>query len=148
MGIDQALPGRHAGTASGDAEGGQSSGPRGRILVAEDDDGLRRAAARALERRGYVVLQAADGREALELFREEDEGFDLVLADVFMPELDGIDLWQAVTQSSPATPFLFTSGHAEQAVVQAAGIGQKHPFLPKPWTVSQLVESVEAVLGC
>jgi len=87
------------GTAAPTSAGGSET-----ILVADDDAGIRRATRRALERQGYVVLMAADGEEALELFREPRDRIRLVLSDLVMPGLGGRQLAEALRVAGRGAP--------------------------------------------
>jgi CheY-like chemotaxis protein len=118
-----------------------------RVLVVDDESSLRRVASRALERAGYVVVQAADGSEALCALAADAPPIDLVVADLFMPGIDGIELRRSAAAAGPTPPFLFTSGCAEsEAAARAAGDGA-FAFIAKPWTPVELVERVRSVLS-
>jgi DNA-binding response OmpR family regulator len=117
------------------------------VLVVDDESSLRRAASRVLERAGYVVLQAADGSEALRALAADAPPIDLVVADLFMPGIDGLELRRRAVAAGPTPPFLFTSGCSEsEATARAAGDGA-FAFIAKPWTPSQLVERVRSILS-
>ena len=116
------------------------------ILVVEDEDAIRRSAQRILERYGYRVLAAADGQEAAEFLREHGNEIDLVVSDVVMPKLGGLQLYEEARDSGAAPPFLFTSGYAPGDVLERVS-GEGQPlFLRKPWTVSDLVLRVREAL--
>jgi signal transduction histidine kinase/CheY-like chemotaxis protein len=117
-------------------------GGAGVVLLVEDEAAVRRAAARALEASGYRVLAAADGEAGLALFREHQEEIGLVLSDVAMPRLSGAELVAAVKQLRPDVPCLLMSGYAERDLPLRAGLDPAIPFLPKPWTVEELVAKV------
>ncbi|HTS88183.1 MAG TPA: PAS domain S-box protein [Gemmatimonadales bacterium] len=121
-------------------------GGKERVLLVEDEDGLRRVAQRALEKVGYRVLTAADGLEALEVFRRNAGEIDLIITDVVMPKLGGIALYRAVRQDGHAVRFLFTSGYAADEIMQGDTGDGELSLLQKPWTLADLTHRVREVL--
>jgi len=118
----------------------------GRILLVEDDDRLRAAAERVLVRIGYEVTVAENGRRALEHLLGTPDGWDLVLSDLVMPEMGGLELYERAQERGWGVPFLFMSGHGPSAVT-ADGEGPVGvAFLEKPWTVDTLRERVTEAL--
>ena len=85
-----------------------------RILIAEDEEPVRTLLTRALAEDGHFVVAAADGAEALDLLQNERGGFDLLLADIKMPMMDGIALSLAVARDFPDLPILLMTGYADQ----------------------------------
>jgi two-component system cell cycle response regulator CpdR len=85
-----------------------------RILIAEDEEPVRRLIARALAEDGHLVVATADGIEALDRLQGENGGFDLLLADIKMPLMDGIALALAVARDFPKLPILLMTGYADQ----------------------------------
>jgi CheY-like chemotaxis protein len=85
-----------------------------RILIAEDEEPMRTLIARALAEDGHVVEATADGTEALDMLQSEDGNFDLLLADIQMPAMDGIALALAVARDFPVLPILLMTGYADQ----------------------------------
>ena len=120
---------------------------RGRILLVEDEDGVRTIAAKLLSQRGYHVVAAADGEEALEILEEDVEGFDLVLSDVVMPGLDGPGLLKAAKPFLGRARVVFMSGYAEQDFAKTLEDERAISFLPKPFTLAQLAERVKLELA-
>lgn len=120
----------------------------GTVLVVEDEAQLLSVARRILERSGYRVLTAADGREAIEVFNAHRDEIDLVVLDVVMPHLDGVSVYHAIRAVRPEVRYLFTSGYTERDG-PAAGVGldPELPFLRKPWTVEEFAAKVEEILG-
>ncbi len=116
------------------------------ILVVEDEEPIRRAAKRVLEKHGYKVLLAADGAEALELFPRHRDDIDLVISDVVMPRLSGAKFYEALLKGGLAPRILFTSGYADRDVSQSGAVDPDLPFIHKPWTVSDLLAKVREVL--
>ena len=91
---------------------------QGVIVLADDDRSMREALAAALEAHGFRVLEAASGREALELTSAQTP--DAVVSDVYMPDGNGFEVAQAVARSGRRVPVILVSGHAEPAVRAAA----------------------------
>jgi PAS domain S-box-containing protein len=118
------------------------------ILVVEDEEAIRRSAQRILERYGYRVLAAPDGEEALGFLREHGDEIDLVITDVVMPKLGGMQLYEEARDAGTAPPFLFTSGYAPDEAMRHLGStgAAELSFLRKPWTVSDLVLGVREAL--
>ena len=111
-----------------------------RILLAEDDDAMRTYLARALEQSGYSVVAVDRGTAAIPLL--EVERFDLLLSDIVMPEMDGIELAQRCAELSPTTKVMFITGFA--AVTLRAGREAPHAkTLSKPFHLKDLVLEVE-----
>lgn len=115
-----------------------------RILLAEDDDQLRIFLSRGLQRAGHVVESVGDGAVALKC--AEKENFDLLLADVVMPGLDGIELARKVGQAQPGIRIMFITGFAA-VVMREEGLTPNRPrVLAKPFHLRHLIEEVEALL--
>ncbi len=120
---------------------------RGCILLVEDEEAVRAFAARALTTRGYTVLQAASGREALDIIEQQGEAIDLVISDVMMPEMDGPTLFRELQQKHKELRMVFISGYAEEAFRKHFSDQDTFTLLLKPFTLKQLVETVKQVLG-
>jgi len=120
---------------------------RGRILLVEDEDGVRGIAAQLLASRGYDVAEAPDGEEALEILQENPDGFDLIISDVVMPGMDGPTLIREAKELLGDARIVFISGYAERDLADAIDEDREISFLPKPFTVSQLAERVKRELG-
>lgn len=117
-----------------------------KILLVEDEDGLRRVAQRALERVGYRVVTAMDGMEALDAYREHAATVDLIITDVVMPKLGGLALYRALRQEGHQVRFLFTSGYAAHEIVRGDLPEGDLSLLQKPWTLADLTHRVREVL--
>jgi two-component system, cell cycle sensor histidine kinase and response regulator CckA len=119
----------------------------GTILLVEDEDPVRAVNSRALSARGYTVLEAASGVEALDLFKAQDGAIDLVVSDVVMPEMDGPTLLGELRKLRPELKVIFVSGYAEEAFRKNLPEGHQFSFLPKPFSLKQLVETVKGVMA-
>ena len=120
---------------------------QGTILLVEDEEGLRALNARGLASRGYTVLEAANGVEAIEVLEKQGE-VDLVVSDVVMPEMDGPTLLKELRQRYPKIKFIFVSGYAEDAFAKSLPEGERLPdFLAKPFTLKQLVAQVKETMS-
>jgi two-component system cell cycle sensor histidine kinase/response regulator CckA len=120
---------------------------QGTILLVEDEDGLRSLNARGLRSRGYTVIEAGNGIEALEALEGQDGAVDLVVSDVVMPEMDGPTLLAEMRKRNPQLKFIFVSGYAEDAFEKSLPQNQQFNFLPKPFTLSQLVAAVKETMA-
>jgi two-component system cell cycle sensor histidine kinase/response regulator CckA len=120
---------------------------QGTILLVEDEDGLRSLNARGLRSRGYTVIEAGNGIEALEALESQDGTVDLVVSDVVMPEMDGPTLLAEMRKRNPQLKFIFVSGYAEDAFEKSLPQNQQFNFLPKPFTLSQLVAAVKETMA-
>jgi two-component system cell cycle sensor histidine kinase/response regulator CckA len=120
---------------------------RGTILLVEDEEGLRALNARGLISRGYTVLEAGNGVEAMETLARHDGKVDLVVSDVVMPEMDGPTLLKELRKSNPELKIIFVSGYAEDAFEKSLPAGEQFAFLPKPFTLKQLVAAVKETMS-
>ncbi|MBV9261280.1 MAG: response regulator [Pseudolabrys sp.] len=118
---------------------------QGRILLVEDEEGLRALNARGLSSRGYTVLEASNGVEAIEVL-EREGAVDLVVSDVVMPEMDGPTLLKELRQRDPKIRVIFVSGYAEEAFQKNLPQGEQYAFLAKPFTLKQLVAAVKETM--
>ena len=116
---------------------------KGTVLLVEDEDAVRAFAARALESRGYTVLPAQSGEQALELVDEADGAVDLVVSDVVMPEMDGPTLLKELRKRNNDMKIIFISGYAEEAFRKSLGDEERFRFLPKPFSLKQLAQAVK-----
>jgi two-component system, cell cycle sensor histidine kinase and response regulator CckA len=120
---------------------------QGTILLVEDEDPVRAVNARALSARGYTVLEAASGIEALQIIEQRGEPVDLVVSDVVMPEMDGPTLLGELRKLYPDLKVIFVSGYAEDAFKKNLPEGEDFNFLAKPFSLRQLVETVKQAIG-
>jgi two-component system cell cycle sensor histidine kinase/response regulator CckA len=120
---------------------------QGTILLVEDEDPVRAVNGRALTARGYTVLEAASGVEALQIIEESATPVDLVVSDVVMPEMDGPTLLRELRTRYPDLKVIFVSGYAEDAFKKNLPDGESFNFLAKPFSLKQLVETVKQTLA-
>ena len=116
------------------------------ILLVEDEPAVRSLAERVLMRQGYHVLAAASGVEALELVNATHGQIDLLVTDVVMPEMGGVELATHLLALRPDLRVLFISGYAADAVPTTDGAGRKLYFLEKPFSPARFAEYVRHVL--
>ncbi len=117
------------------------------ILLVEDEQGVRSLARCALESRGYRVLEAGNGLEALEVHAAYDGEIHLLLTDVVMPQLGGRELADRLVAKNPQTSVLFMSGYTDDAIVRHGVMEDGVPFLQKPFTPDALGRKVREVLS-
>jgi len=117
------------------------------ILLVEDEDAVRSFAARALRMRGYEVLEASGGEEALDIVRSRKETIHLLITDVVMPNMDGPTLVREVKRLRPSMAVIFMSGYAEEAFRRHDEKAEELHFLPKPFGLKQLAAKVKDVLA-
>jgi len=118
---------------------GQPWRGEGLALVADDEEVVRRVACRTLQGAGFRVLEASDGKRALELFRERADEIVLVVADVTMPEMGGAELLRELRALRPELPAVLTSGYEQEDVAACLPSRDRIRFLHKPWRASELV---------
>ena len=120
---------------------------RGAILLVEDEEAVRAFAARALASRGYTVLEAESGVEALKVVEEAGSPIDLIVSDVIMPEMDGPTMLTELRRRGVLAKVVFVSGYADDAFARNLPGEEKFVFLPKPFTLKQLVETVKGAMA-
>src|SRR6185436_18495652 len=116
------------------------------VMVVEDDASVREIAVRALRARGYQVVEAANGIEALAVAERVGHRIDLLVTDMVMPQMGGLDLAEKLRANRPRLRALFTSGYTEENAAQIRSIEDAR-FLQKPFTGSALARRVREVLG-
>jgi PAS domain S-box-containing protein len=122
--------------------------PRGSetILLAEDQEMVRRVTRAFLEAQGYTVVEAEDGRSALAVLESGASHFDLLIADVIMPQMGGVELAARVRELQPGLPVLFMSGHTEDALAHRGEYAPGTALLKKPFTARELLGKVSLTL--
>jgi CheY-like chemotaxis protein len=118
-----------------------------RILIAEDEEPVRTLITRALAEEGQFVVATADGTEALDMLQSEDGRFDLLLADIKMPVMDGIALALAVARDFPKLPILLMTGYADQRE-RASGLDALiHDVIAKPFSLATIRNAVRDAIA-
>jgi DNA-binding response OmpR family regulator len=118
--------------------------PVHRVLLAEDDEGIREPLTRALQREDYVVDAVADGEEAARRGVEED--YDLLVIDIGLPALDGLEVCRRVRSARPKVPILILTAHSDELdVVEGLDAGADD-YVPKPFRLAELLARVRALL--
>ena len=133
------------GAAAPPAEQPALRGGTETVLLVEDNAGLRRATARALEKRGYTVITAPNGAEALRLL-EEGARPALIISDVVMPQMGGLKLREALGHLGLDTKLLLISGYAATDLSELKQLGGAQRFLTKPWEMGELLEAVRETI--
>jgi two-component system cell cycle sensor histidine kinase/response regulator CckA len=118
----------------------------GTILLVEDEDAVRVFGARALRNKGYNVLEARGGEEAIKVIDEQKEKIDLLISDVVMPQMDGPTLVRHISAKRPELKVIFISGYTEDRFREQLKEGEVVHFLPKPFSLKQLAAKVKEVL--
>jgi two-component system, cell cycle sensor histidine kinase and response regulator CckA len=116
------------------------------VLLVDDDEFVAATARRALERMGYRVLSAANGRQAIDVVTRHTEALDLVITDLVMPEMGGRELARRLLAARPTVRVLYTSGYTAEAMNQQAVLEPGDAFLGKPFTPDALLRHVQAIL--
>jgi len=140
---EQALPAGPAGEEE-TLRGGSDA-----ILLVEDDPHLRAVAQRLFEKVGYRVFAAADGQEGLAAYRARKNGVDLVITDMVMPKISGMQLYETIRGAEPPdqrVKVLFTSGYPAADFRQSLAGDPDVAFVTKPWTASELLGQIRQLL--
>lgn len=143
--VEQARQARYARQVRQQTQANATPGGHERVLLVEDDPGVRRSTAKLLEVLGYTVAVAEDGIEALALI-EEGLDVELVLTDVSMPRLGGADLAKQLYLCAPELPILFMSGNLDVAELREQAEQGRVSFLQKPATLQQLAIAAREIL--
>jgi PAS domain S-box-containing protein len=116
------------------------------ILLVEDDATVRAFTRSLLSSKGYTVIEAPDGEEALAEITAERAGIDLLVTDVVMPRMSGPELARAVRASCPDLRVLFVSGYAESAFTDRDGLGPRQAFVQKPFSSTDFLSKIRQML--
>jgi len=116
------------------------------VLVVDDEDAVRRTTEQVREALGYRVRTARDGREALVAFRREPNGIDLVLTDVVMPVMGGVEAAREIRELSPSVPIFFQTGHGEHDQLQDAHRFPLSVLRRKPMSIPELSRDLRQLL--
>jgi CheY-like chemotaxis protein len=124
----------------------QTNRRRQTVLVVEDESALRRLMTKVLEAEGFQVVEAKDGEQAVEICKFWDEPIDLVVSDLAMPKLNGLQLKEIVAGLRPTVRFLLISGYAEDVVEDPTILRTDTNFLEKPFLPDELIRKVRQLL--
>jgi two-component system, cell cycle sensor histidine kinase and response regulator CckA len=116
------------------------------ILLVEDEFLVRNLSRRILEKHGYDVLEAADGEQALHVFNLNRDRIDLLLTDVIMPKMNGVELRAELAKLRPDLPALFMSGYTGSILNNAGVAAAEHDLIRKPFTIETLIAAVRAAI--
>jgi two-component system, cell cycle sensor histidine kinase and response regulator CckA len=117
------------------------------ILLVEDDEAVRRLARYALQVQGYQVFEAANGREALQMYDALEKPMDVLLTDVIMPYMNGRELAERLLVRQPSLDVIYMSGYSDDAMVQRKLLDSTGSFLQKPFTPASLLSKLREVLA-
>jgi two-component system, cell cycle sensor histidine kinase and response regulator CckA len=116
------------------------------ILIVEDNSLVRDLASNILTNRGYIVISAGDGKECLKILADYDAPIDLLLTDVIMPDMNGKELYERLSQARPDLPVIYMSGYTEDALAQHGVLEKGVTLIHKPFTKNTLIEKVREIL--
>ena len=117
------------------------------ILVAEDEEALREMVVQMLKLQGYTVLEAASGRDALEVWEQASRPIDLLVTDMVMPGgIMGSELAERLSSQSPRLKVIYTSGYSPGMAGKDASLLEGRNFLPKPYSIGKLAQFVRECL--
>lgn len=116
------------------------------ILLVEDEKAVRELSRKMLEKSGYAVLGAADGKEALEIAKTYQGDIHILISDVIMPEMSGTELAEATRMLRPEMKVLFVSGYTDERLLPQGEMVGELPFLQKPFTLGTLSQKVRETL--
>ena len=118
-----------------------------RILLVEDEESVRAFISKILDKNGYTVIQAADVKEALDIFKQEQGNFDLTISDVVLPDHTGLELVEQLLLARSDLHILLISGYPDQKSQWATIRRRGFRFIQKPFTLADLLRSVRELAG-
>ena len=121
--------------------------PTKTILLAEDDESLNRMISQVLERHGFLVLRAKDGKEALALFEAKLGDIELVISDIEMPRMSGVELRSRLRKQSPQLKIILISATFPEPHLLDLELGMYDRFIAKPFDISSLLSITEAFVS-
>ncbi len=139
------LPAKSGAPSPAPAAGNSATPTRGRILVVDDEESVRRVAQGMLQRLGYEVVVCRDATEALDAVAQSAKPFNALLLDMLMPGSGGSDVLRRLREAGTACPVVFMSGYSEDEALDSLPKGTPAAFLQKPFTLDELREVVEQV---
>lgn len=119
----------------------------GTVLLVEDSDVVRDVIVRMLEAGGFSVLTASCGEGALSISRRKDVQIDLLVTDIVMPEVSGLELADRFSEERPGVPILFMTGFSEEAVDGKGISGENRGWILKPFTLEEIVARARKILS-
>ncbi|UCF98491.1 MAG: response regulator [Spirochaetaceae bacterium] len=143
--IEESSSGKHA--AVGTESEAVKSGTGMAILVVEDESWVREFISLTLRKHGFVILSAKDGEQAMEMWRRAAKSIDLVLTDLVMPGMSGVELCTQLRRQQPNIRCLLISGYASDRLKDYNVSETGFPFLAKPFTAQELIERINRVLA-
>ena len=124
-----------------------SPATEGTVLVVDDEPTIRRVVRLTLERCGYLVITANDGREAVEAYRKHESAIRCIILDMTMPVMDGKETYYALRKMNPRVPIILSSGYSKaDAHIRLEDMGAI-TFIQKPYTTTTLIETVRQAIG-
>ena len=138
------LPRGDASTATTSPPSAPEQESRGVVLLVEDEPRVRAQARRLLQRSGYRVIEAADGAEGNRLFAERQDEIDVVVTDVVMPIVGGVDMVAMMRAAQPDLPVVFVSGYTAEE--QGLPLDARTAFLTKPYAIESLCDAIASVV--
>jgi two-component system cell cycle sensor histidine kinase/response regulator CckA len=141
----KAAKGNGADTEASAPEPAKDLGGTGTILLVEDEDAVRVFATRALKNKGYKVLEARTGEQALDILRDQGS-VDVMITDMMMPGMDGGTLARLIRVERPEIRIILISGYSEEIARGEVATGEDFHFLPKPFSLGQLASKVKDVM--
>ncbi len=142
-----AAAGMAASKASKDAESGERVTASGTVMIVDDEEMVRNVGRRMLERGGFSVLTAADGKEAIEIFRERGEEIDCVILDMTMPQMSGEEVFSQLRLIRQDVPVILSSGYSEEKLAQNLLVAGLSGFIQKPYKLKHLMDMLHRVLN-
>ncbi len=119
-----------------------------KILLAEDDKAMLNFLVKALENANHIVIPKNNGIDALSAINDPNNKFDLLLTDIVLPAIDGIELAQKAAKSNPDIKIMFITGFAAMATKQKeGGMSKNSKLMSKPFHLNELIEQVETLLS-
>jgi CheY-like chemotaxis protein len=119
---------------------------RQRILIVDDDEQVLRTLGRILQKEGFVIMLAGDGQKALDLAKEHSQ-IDLLITDIVMRGINGVELAARLKWERPTMPVLFTSGYTQQQIGGRYKLPSDAEFLEKPWTPEDIKAVALRLIG-
>jgi two-component system, cell cycle sensor histidine kinase and response regulator CckA len=135
------------GVTAGPPEPEPEKSARATLLVVDDEEMVRRLAARMLVTHGYRVLEAGSGQEAVRLLRRGAHRIDAVLTDVAMPGIGGRELGETIARCWPQIRVMYMSGFAEKRMIDQGSVDPTIPFIQKPFNSEQLGRKVRSLIA-